>query len=154
MSEHYTLIGQTAVEEPDLLTWARSFEEDDRIVKQEDVGNVWVSTVFLGIDHSFNGGPPLLFETMAFYGRGGHDLLQYRCSTWAEAEAQHEGAVQEAGEPGFQLRAIVTGVRDWWADFKHYCYWLVWPNHKGNCFGTCVQCWEIRRRLPEFFEDR
>ena len=38
--------------EPDLLTWARAFEELDRLVKAEQVGEFWVSTVFLGVDYN------------------------------------------------------------------------------------------------------
>jgi hypothetical protein len=32
--------------------WAFSFENGRRIVAQETVGGIWVSTVFLGLDHS------------------------------------------------------------------------------------------------------
>ena len=49
----------------DLMTWAKWFEISRRIVKQEWVGDCWVSTVFLGIDHNFRRtGPPILWETM------------------------------------------------------------------------------------------
>jgi hypothetical protein len=55
--------------EPDLFKWGKWFEKRDRIVKQEQVGDVWVSTVFLGLDHDFTGkGPPILWETMTFRG--------------------------------------------------------------------------------------
>lgn len=38
-----------------------------RIVKQEYVGKLYVSTVFLGLDHSWViDGPPILWETMVF----------------------------------------------------------------------------------------
>ena len=47
-----------------------------------------ISTVFLGINHSYsNDGPPLLFETMIFGGK--HDGLQCRCSTYLQAERGH-----------------------------------------------------------------
>ena len=54
----------------DVVTWGKWFEEhrEDRVVKQEIVGGVRVSTVFLGLDHSFGGGDPLWFETMIFGG--------------------------------------------------------------------------------------
>jgi hypothetical protein len=35
-------------------------------VAETDVGPYWVSTVWLGLDHSFGGYPPLIFETMVF----------------------------------------------------------------------------------------
>lgn len=56
-----------------LYEWGRWFENTpQRIVCQEDLigpdnETYWVSTVFLGLDHSFGVfGPPLLFETMIF----------------------------------------------------------------------------------------
>lgn len=57
------------------------------------IGKVEVSTVFIGMNHRFFGdGPPILFETMVFGGTLDH--FQNRCSTWEEAEAMHEEAVQ------------------------------------------------------------
>lgn len=70
--------------------WARWFGSSDRTVRRTETGGAAISTVFLGLDHSFGGGPPLLFETMIFGGE--HDGYQDRCSTWAQAEAQHEEA--------------------------------------------------------------
>lgn len=61
----------------------------ERIVKQTKIGEVLISTVFLGINHSW-GGEPIWFETMIFGGQ--HDGHQTRCSTWDEAEKQHEEA--------------------------------------------------------------
>jgi len=62
----------------DLDLWAATFK-DNRIVKQETVteleglvspfDSLWVSTVFLGLDHNFSSkGPPVVFETMVFGG--------------------------------------------------------------------------------------
>ncbi|MDX1247536.1 hypothetical protein GHK05_20720 [Sinorhizobium meliloti] len=56
--------------------------------------NWQVSTVFLGLDHQFGRGPPLLFETMAFR-KGGGDCEQCeRYSTWDDAEAGHAAMVR------------------------------------------------------------
>lgn len=58
-------------------------------------GGRTISTVFLSMDHRHIGdGPPLLFETMMFT-NGRADVLG-RCSTWEEAEAMHEKAVEDA----------------------------------------------------------
>lgn len=54
-------------------------------------GDICVSTVFLGMNHQRGDGPPLWFETMIF--GGPHDESQRRCSTWKQAEKQHERAV-------------------------------------------------------------
>lgn len=61
-------------------------------------GTVRVSTVFLGINHNFGDGPPILFETMIFGGK--HDQYQDRYATYAEAVAGHAAAVQMVEEGG------------------------------------------------------
>ena len=93
---HYVLDGHEPVFEPDFLKWAQWFETANRIVKQtrSNNGGVMVSTVFLGLDHSFMGGRPVLFETMIF--GGPLDGYQKRYYTWAEAEQGHEEAVKIA----------------------------------------------------------
>lgn len=54
--------------------------------------------MFLGLDHQFGDGPPLLFETMVFKGESafaGEEFCE-RCSTWTEAEAMHQRGVEFA----------------------------------------------------------
>ena len=65
--------------------------DDPHRVASSYVGDVHVSTVFLGLDHGFGSGPPIVFETMIFH--GSHDGYQDRCSTWEEAEKMHQKAV-------------------------------------------------------------
>lgn len=99
MSAKYILVDRKAVP-ADLTTWAMFLESADRIVAKSQFGDVCVSTVFLGLDHSFNGGPPILFETMIF-GRP-HSDYQTRCSTWEEAEEMHRVAcvlAEKGSEP-------------------------------------------------------
>ena len=72
------------------LTWAREHQKD-RMVEQTVLwwGGM-VSTVYLGIDHSFGGGPPMIFETMVSPGKnGGCELEMCRYSTEEEAWAGH-----------------------------------------------------------------
>lgn len=89
----YTLDGHTPIECDDVIAWATWFEKSDRIVKQEDFSGIRVSTVFLGLDHSWgDNGPPLIFETMIFGGE--HSDKQWRYSTWDQAEAGHKEAVK------------------------------------------------------------
>lgn len=78
----------------DLLTWAQWMEENQpHIVAQTHLkGDVLVSTVFLGMDHSWGDGPPLLFETMVFHDGDGTD--QYRYPTREDAWEGHRMAVQ------------------------------------------------------------
>jgi len=90
MLKHYILEGKTPV----LVSkteWARAFEIGNRHVDETYIGDLHVSTVFLGLDHQFGDGPPLLFETMIF--GGPEDQYQTRCSTWEEAEQMHERAI-------------------------------------------------------------
>jgi transcriptional regulator with XRE-family HTH domain len=95
-------VGHDAVAEPDLFKWAEWLETTDRHVRDSFQGDVRVSTVFLGLDHSFGHGPPLLFETMAFVG---HEAAgQERYSTWEEAEAGHARWVAEV----FKATPILT----------------------------------------------
>ena len=82
-----------AVPEYDLMTWAMWFEErTNRVVKQEWVENVKISTVFLGLDHNFNDdGPPILWETMAFSNNKLFQCESNRCAgDRDQAEAMHE----------------------------------------------------------------
>jgi len=51
------------------------------------VSKIMISTVFLGLDHGWGTGPPLLFETMVFNGPLHEDMDRY--TTWAQAEAGH-----------------------------------------------------------------
>jgi hypothetical protein len=54
-----------------------------------------VSTVFLGIDHSFGGSTPILFETMVFIGDSAEDIEVERCSTFAESLLMHQRMVDK-----------------------------------------------------------
>lgn len=82
-----------------VLEWASGFEIEVRRVARTELvlGEVAISTVFLGLDHSFSlnpNTPPLLFETMIF--GGPLDGYQERHSTWDEAYQGHLEAVRKA----------------------------------------------------------
>lgn len=89
----YILDGHTPVPCEDTVTWGHWFKKAKRHVALDEVDGHRVSTVFLGIDHSFSGGTPILFETMVFRGYSSSDLACERCSTWEQAEAQHAAMV-------------------------------------------------------------
>ena len=81
------------VVECDLITWAQMFESSEaRRVARDSIDGVDVSTVFLGLDHSFGNGPALWFETMVFGGPLDQEMERY--TTWAEAVAGHEDMVE------------------------------------------------------------
>jgi hypothetical protein len=73
--------------------WSIATDDEKAIVKQEDVSGARISTVFLGVDHSFTQtGPPILWETMVFGGM--LDMYKDRCGgTREQAEAMHERVV-------------------------------------------------------------
>lgn len=77
--------------ESDVVAWARNKAATDWAVAKTDVGDVRVSTVFLGVDHSFGGGIPILYKTMIF--GGCWDQWQWRHPTRAAALAGHDRAV-------------------------------------------------------------
>lgn len=98
MSDHYILDGHKAVP-VDLITWAKWFEATkNRHVARETIGDADISTVFLGLDHSFGDGPPLLFETMVF--GGSLDQEQDRCTTWEQAAAMHAAMCERVRNEG------------------------------------------------------
>jgi hypothetical protein len=82
-----------------LLDWARFFNTfSNRFVVRNELleGVVAISTVFLGIDHSFSMEKdhiPVLFETMIFGGT--LDQTMNRYCTWEQAEEGHANMVAQ-----------------------------------------------------------
>jgi hypothetical protein len=75
----------------DVSVWANWRGNDDgkHVVAHTMVNeDVFVSTVFMGLDHRiFGKGEPILFETMIFGGE--HNGYQERCCTWNQALKEH-----------------------------------------------------------------
>ena len=105
---HYILKDGEPILEPDLLTWAKNFEIEDRRVALTEFGGVRISTVFLGLDHSFGDGAPVLFETMIF--GGAEDGYQERYHTLEESMLGHERAVQIAKRANNVWSRLKLGV--------------------------------------------
>lgn len=99
----------------DLLTWGSWLEAEHRKpvgVSKTVVGLTrvpgygYVSTVFLGLDHNWSGGKPVLFECIAFFKpRGGKQQndIQLRCCTWTQAVDMHRRAVEALRRHGKEL---------------------------------------------------
>ena len=94
-TDHYGMDGEHIT----FCRWGRLFEDGypngNRIIGKTSIGNRWlVSTVWLGLDHSFGHGPPLIFETMVF--RPGkwseHECIRH--ATLKEAQEAHEATVR------------------------------------------------------------
>jgi hypothetical protein len=93
MNDPYILKGHEPVS-TDLLTWGKWMKDsaNRRVAETIVAAGVRVSTVFLGLNHSFTPrAQPILFETMIF--DGSKSKYQERYCTWDEAEAGHERAV-------------------------------------------------------------
>jgi hypothetical protein len=103
----FILEDRKPVQARNLMAWARWMETGDRRVAFSTLADgSTVSTVFLGLDHSWNNGPPVLFETCIFYDEStvvpeelfgrlcGSSEVQTRYCTWAEAELGHQAIVE------------------------------------------------------------
>lgn len=81
---------------PDTIQWGQWMQSAHRSIAHTIIDDgIFVSTVFLGIDHNFLGsGPPILWETMIFGGQ--HDQYQDRYTSKEDALKGHEIAVNLA----------------------------------------------------------
>lgn len=76
------------------ITEAAQWMEDNperKAVKQDHIDDKFVSTVFLGLDHSWNNKEVILWETMIFGGE--HDQYQERYSSYEDALEGHQKAI-------------------------------------------------------------
>lgn len=92
MSDYYSPDGEPI----DYREWSRLWHDPSvKIVKQDTVcdGQFKVSTVYLGLDHSWGDGPPLIFETMVFTD-GPLDEECWRYSTREDALRGHAAAIE------------------------------------------------------------
>lgn len=85
-SEYFKLVDGQPVP-TDQMGWAESWRHD-RIVAKTKLGDSEVSTVFIGLNHAFGSGPPMIYETMVFGGVLDQECEHY--STPEEARAGHE----------------------------------------------------------------
>ena len=94
MSEYYILDdNNNPIPSTDVAAWVWKEANRDRMrVGKTLVGNAEVSTVFMTLDHGWNGELEV-FETMIF--GGDRDGECYRYATWADAKAGHDRVVLE-----------------------------------------------------------
>jgi hypothetical protein len=118
MIKHYILDEHHRIIIADFDTWT-AWMEDSR--KRRVAGTTtrfhWVSTMFLGLDHQWDKGPPLLFETMVFErtdetNENEIDWLGGEChrySTWDDAVAGHAAVVRRIEKLEAEAAAIKIG---------------------------------------------
>ena len=95
---HYFLNEDHSVRHCEFMEWAEQFKKmshaDTRHVGNDMINGHHVSTVWLGLDHNYYGGPPLIFETMVFHGYSCDDIYMDRYTTWEQAVEGHKKAIQ------------------------------------------------------------
>lgn len=83
-----------------LTEFADAMKDDaNRVVAQNMVGELQVSTIFTGIDSNWGGDVPLLFETVVF-GLPEDLRPQWSLSTWDESMEVHNMLVKMLTEHG------------------------------------------------------
>lgn len=113
MSEYYILRDGEPVLEPSYQLYALWFEEnkDARQIAVDEVAGARVSTCFLGLDHRWGEGAPVLFETLVF--DGPLDGEQERYATREEAMEGHKKMVERLTVKNISLdeaKAKVAGM--------------------------------------------
>lgn len=127
---NYILVDRQPVAMTDWMEWALWMENTDetgeRTVGRDKIGDLTISTVFLGIDHQYGDGPPVLFETLVFWNYAkpvtrvimdrvstfdceALDETLQRYTTWEKAEAGHKEAVRQAR---LQLLQVTNGGKE------------------------------------------
>ena len=106
--------------------WAAARSRDDDSLWQKHhlvtkTDSAEVSTVWLGMDHSWGDGPPLIFESLVFGGALADEMDRY--STWREAQNGHAALVDRVlrserltARVARRIRAAVRALRgreDW-----------------------------------------
>lgn len=127
MLGHFILDDAGEPQPVELLVWAEWFERTqahgDRVVLQthvtrrgrtierpfERARGVFVSTVFLGLDHNFYGdGPPVLWETMIFAGPLSGEMRRY--SSKLDALTGHAAMVERARKAAHVPRRLRKAI--------------------------------------------
>jgi len=126
--------------------WAKWFHTCDRCVAKDEIGNVCVSTVFLGINHSLlQNEAPLLYETMIFNGE--HDGYQMRYSTHEDALAGHKIALDLAKNK-VRASSILSAITNTYARYGDDEYSRI----KANAFLS--HCSDEPNLSPDQLIDR
>ena len=126
MKNHYYILDENGdpqmVEE--LLEWATWFESsgEKRRIALTQVGRFSVSTVFLALNHAFDDGIPLLYETMIFdmdnnpydfedltpSQRASLEVLDFDIFGWCRRYATKTGALEGHEEVVEKLKRVLT----------------------------------------------
>lgn len=93
--QYYLLIDKIAIPHHNLLEWACAMEQTNKRIAETYVGNLRVSTIFVGFNMAMSPErPPDIFETIIF--KNESNMIEFRYSTYEEAEVGHALAVKKA----------------------------------------------------------
>jgi hypothetical protein len=128
-------------------TWAERFERADRIVCQSHLPNgIFVSTVFLGLNHSWDDkGPPLIFESMAF-------AAEEQEFTWPDTFPEDDPDFPNAKLLNEQARKLNTRKRTYHPDLDQVRYSTEAEALAGH-LAMCEKFFAGSRLLPEVTSD-
>ena len=79
--------------ETNLIAWGNWMNEGDRRIALDKSKKCCISTVFLGLDHSFGGDIPVLYETLVDFPSGEEEM--YRYETEEQAIEKHTQLVKQ-----------------------------------------------------------
>ena len=103
-TDKYILMDKEVHPVYDLIAWGRWMQDHSRRIERTRVGDIIISTVFLGLDHSHGNRPPILFETMCFRDKNRNpksgvamDDCMERYATYDEAIIGHNKMVEFIG---------------------------------------------------------
>jgi hypothetical protein len=116
-NHRYILVGHEVVAETDVHKWGQWMENHSRIVSKTELADCEISTVFLGLDHQYGDGQPLIFETMIFGDKG--DQYQERYSTWDEAVAGHDKACRLVQNDMSIIELLLCKFHTWLKEHKN-----------------------------------
>jgi len=90
----YILVGKLPIQVFDLIEWSQWMETADRRVARDKIGDIVITTMFLGLDRNISRtSSPILFETIILGGNFDKHREQYH--NWEEAEAGHQHWVEK-----------------------------------------------------------
>ena len=122
MADHYILDNNGQPVPVDVLVWSLWYENAaSRVLAQTDTTEGFVSTVFLGLDHSFGSGPPVLWESLVF--GGARDGWMDRYTSREDALLGHRFMVEELRNPANILRGYLARLREWAEDGFWHKLW-------------------------------
>lgn len=107
----FVLKGHNPVPVNSMEEWGAFYNNiANRRVASTDIEGMRISTVFLGLDHNWSGGRPILFETMVF-DQNNNDVYMERYHTWEEAEAGHQAICLSFKEKFESLNPLIDSIQ-------------------------------------------